>query len=73
MLICAPDGHILQVVGPLYADGKNNDEGIFKAMTTPESEVFDSGFGTYFEEGDIVVWDRGFRFVNNGPKQWDWK
>ncbi|OXA43249.1 hypothetical protein Fcan01_22199 [Folsomia candida] len=63
MVLCAADGYILQVIGPTFANQKNNDEGIFEAMTTEGNELYDPGFQPYFERNDCVVWDRGFRKV----------
>jgi DDE superfamily endonuclease len=60
MIVCGSDGYILGVHGPYFSDGKNNDEAIFKAITG----VHDDGFRNFFEEGDMIIWDRGFRYVN---------
>jgi len=56
MMIVSTDGHIIEVIGPYLADGKNNDAGITKDIleNTTCAE-------NWFAKEDIFVVDRGFR------------
>jgi DDE superfamily endonuclease len=55
MVICCPDGHIIDIVGMYCSDGYNNDAG----MTI---DLYDNNSGfQQFAEGSVVVVDRGFR------------
>lgn len=38
MMVTTTDGYILGVIGPFYADGKNNDASILENMITSNSE-----------------------------------
>jgi hypothetical protein len=58
MVVAAPDGYILIVEGPFPGNQQNNDEAIFNWMSKPDSP---SEFKGFFQKGDIVVWDLGFR------------
>lgn len=59
MIVCGCDGYILGVHGPYFADGRNNDEAIFKAITGVHNE----GFAQFFKIGDLIIWNREFRYV----------
>ncbi|CAC5361417.1 unnamed protein product [Mytilus coruscus] len=57
MMIVATDGYILNVLGPYYADGHNNDASITKhAFKTNAEEI-----NTWMHEDHVMVVDRGFR------------
>jgi len=57
ILVVAPDGFILTVLGPYFGDGRNND-----AATLQDEFLYDvQGLRNFFEEGDIFVVDRGYR------------
>ena len=57
MVITSTTGRILSIVGPFYADGKNNDAAITKHMFMTNSDNIKS----WLKEGDIFILDRGFR------------
>ncbi|KAF2902455.1 hypothetical protein ILUMI_03731 [Ignelater luminosus] len=57
MIGCLSDGYILVADGPYFADGNNNDAIILKLML--KNPVLLS----FFQPGDYVVVDRGFRDV----------
>ncbi|CAL8071538.1 unnamed protein product [Orchesella dallaii] len=56
MMVIAPDGYILAVEALYKANGENNDASILKDMVHVEG-----GFMTFFREGDMILYDRGFR------------
>jgi len=56
MMIISTTGYILDVEGLYFADNDNNDANIFKSMLEEEE-----GFNKFFQEGDNIVLDRGFR------------
>src|SRR5579863_5814893 len=60
MIVCGADGYILGVHGPYFANRRNNDEAIYRAIT---SDAGEGGYGEFFQENDLIIWDRGFRFV----------
>jgi len=61
MSIILPNGYVLDVVGPFYADGKNNDAGITWKI------LQDQAFGVleWLKKADfnVMIMDRGFRNV----------
>lgn len=57
VLVVAPDGYILQVQGPYFADGRNNDA----AILNNEFERDEENMNEWFQAGDILVLDRGYR------------
>ena len=59
MMIVASDGYIISVLGPYLADGRNNDAKITEHMFKSNTENIQD----WFEEGDVLVVDRGFRDV----------
>ncbi|XP_071581746.1 uncharacterized protein [Temnothorax nylanderi] len=56
-LLVAPDGYILAIQGPYFSDARNNDA----AMLLKEFNDDVEGMRAWFEEGDIVLVDRGYR------------
>lgn len=56
-LIVAPDGYILEIQGPYFSDSRNNDA----AMLQHEFETDMERMNRWFQEGDILVVDRGYR------------
>lgn len=56
-LLVAPDGYILAIQGPYFFDARNNDA----AMLLKEFNDDVEGMRAWFEEGDIVLIDRGYR------------
>lgn len=65
MMIVSSTGYIVSVLGPYYADGKNNDARITKHMFVNNSESINN----WIKPDDILIVDRGFRdsieFLNN--------
>ncbi|VDI73318.1 Hypothetical predicted protein [Mytilus galloprovincialis] len=59
MVIVGTDGYILSVLGPYFANGKNNDAAITKHMISVNAE----GMNEWLETSDVCVVDRGFRDV----------
>ena len=59
MMLVATDGYILTVLGPYLADGKNSDAKITEHMLKTNSE----DIRNWFNEGDVLIVDRGFRDV----------
>lgn len=55
-LIVAPDGFILDIHGPYFADSRNNDA----AMLQNEFDRDANELGEWFREGDIFIIDRGY-------------
>ena len=60
MMIVSSTGHILAVEGFYFADGSNNDASILTNMANAKN-----GFMSYFSEGDVIIYDRGFRDADN--------
>lgn len=61
-LLVAPNGYILDIHGPYFSDNANNDA----AMLTNEMlKEGDNNLREWFQEGDIVVLDRGYRDVQD--------
>ena len=58
MVITSTTGQILLIVGPLYADGKNNDAAIPKHMYMTNSDI-----KRWLHKGDIFILDRDVRDV----------
>lgn len=56
-IIVAPDGYILAINGPYFADARNNDASVLNH----ELQIDLNGMKTWFQEGDIVIVDRGYR------------
>ena len=61
MMLVATDGYILTVLGPYLADGKNSDAKITEQMLKSNSE----DIRNWFNEGDVLNVDRGFRDVTD--------
>lgn len=59
MMVVAPNGNILAVEGPYFANSANSDANILKSMTKDKN-----GFRSFFKEGDVIFEDRGFRDSN---------
>lgn len=59
VLVVAPDGYILDIHGPYFADGKNNDASILQDQF--EKDIND--INAWFQDGDIFLVDRGYRDV----------
>ena len=59
MMLVVTDGCILTVLGPYLADGKNSDAKITEHMLKSYSEYLRN----WFNEGDVLIVDRGFRDV----------
>jgi hypothetical protein len=59
MILCATDGHIIDVIGPYLCNGSNNDASITQNIF--ENNVDD--IYNWFQEDDLFVVDRGFRDV----------
>ena len=57
MMIVSSDGYIIAVLGPFFADGKNNDSEITKNLLYNNVQ----GFRNWMKPGDVIVVDRGFR------------
>lgn len=61
MSVVLPDGYVLDVIGPFYSDGHNNDAGMTKKI------LDDEGFGLLnwmkSNSNQVIVVDRGFRNV----------
>ncbi|GBP34211.1 hypothetical protein EVAR_30764_1 [Eumeta japonica] len=59
LIVCA-DGHILDVIGPYAAT--TTDAAIMKQiLQNHDQPIEDNPFHYFFEEGDILILDRGFR------------
>lgn len=59
VLLVAPDGYILDIHGPYFADAKNNDASILQDQF--QKDV--NGINQWFQDGDIFLVDRGYRDV----------
>ncbi|XP_018401795.1 PREDICTED: uncharacterized protein LOC108778963 [Cyphomyrmex costatus] len=57
MMIVTTTGYILDVLGPYYANGKNNDANIFTALLQSDS----TKLRQWLKSNDVFVVDRGFR------------
>ncbi|CAF1173234.1 unnamed protein product [Didymodactylos carnosus] len=57
MMVVSSDGYIIAVLGPFFADGKNNDSEITKHLLYNNVQ----GFQNWMKPGDVIVVDRGFR------------
>ncbi|XP_051159163.1 uncharacterized protein LOC127280299 [Leptopilina boulardi] len=57
MMIVTTTGYIIDVLGPYYANGKNNDASIFTSLLRSDS----SKLRQWLNDNDIFVVDRGFR------------
>lgn len=57
IMLVAPDGYIIAVHGPYFADGQNNDASCLKDDL--ENDI--SGLKGWLEEEDIFIVDRGYR------------
>ncbi|XP_033213876.1 uncharacterized protein LOC117170935 [Belonocnema kinseyi] len=57
MMVVSTTGYILEIYGPYFADGKNNDASILNSLMRQET----SPFLEWTEAGDVMVVDRGFR------------
>ena len=61
MMLVPTDGYILTVLGPYLADGNNSDARITEYMLKSNSE----DIRNWFSEGDVLIFDRGFRDVTD--------
>lgn len=57
MMIVTTTGYILAVLGPYFADGRNNDASIFRSLLANTN----TAFRTWLKDSDVIVVDRGFR------------
>jgi hypothetical protein len=55
MIVCCPDGYIVEGNGPYFANGANNDATILEYMLAA------SDLEHFLDEGDYWIVDRGFR------------
>ncbi|EZA52958.1 hypothetical protein X777_07635 [Ooceraea biroi] len=58
-LIVAPDGYILTIQGPYFSDSKNNDAQMLRNEYARDGDARRA----WFQDGDILVVDRGYRDV----------
>ncbi|CAF1625042.1 unnamed protein product [Rotaria magnacalcarata] len=59
MIITTTDGYILSVLGPYFADYKNNDASIIKyCLMNNEQDML-----SWFKDDDIMIVDRGVRCI----------
>ncbi|XP_061171659.1 uncharacterized protein LOC133181135 [Saccostrea echinata] len=56
-IITATDGYIVDVVGPFFANGRNNDASILSHIVQTNA----GNFMGFLKEHDVLVVDRGFR------------
>lgn len=56
-ILVAPDGYILAINGPYFSDARNNDATILQHEL--QNDI--NGMRTWFQEGDVVIVDRGYR------------
>lgn len=56
-LIVAPDGYILEILGPYFSDAQNNDAAILQQDFERDAGIL----ANWFQDGDIVLVDRGYR------------
>jgi len=56
MVVCFPDGYILQIEGLYFADHGNNDATILRSMLRKEDSIL-----SVVQSGDATILDRGFR------------
>lgn len=56
-LLVAPDGYILAILGPYFSDARNNDAAILREDFERDAGII----ANWFQEGDIVLVDRGYR------------
>lgn len=57
MVVTATDGYIISILGPFFANGRNNDASILKYMVKSNEE----NLLQWFKKDDIRIVDRGFR------------
>lgn len=57
VLLVAPDGYILDIQGPYFADGRNNDAKILIA----ELENDDNPMSEWLQRGDKFILDQEYR------------
>lgn len=57
VLIVAPDGYILDIQGPYFADARNNDASILENEFERDAVTMRH----WFQNGDILIVDRGYR------------
>lgn len=57
VVLVAPNGYILDVHGPYFADGKNNDASILQDQFQKDI----NGINQWFQDDDIFLVDRGYR------------
>lgn len=57
MVVVTTTGYILDVFGPYFADGKNNDASIFRSLLATDS----ASLRSWLRPSDVLVVDRGFR------------
>lgn len=57
ILVTAPDGYILDIHGPYFADGRNNDASALISELQRDAD----GLQQWLQAGDIIICDRGYR------------
>lgn len=57
VLMVAPDGYIIDIHGPYFADARNNDASIL--MNEFQNDL--NAINEWFQDGDIFIVDRGYR------------
>ena len=61
MVIVTTTGYIMSIIGPFFADGKNNDASMLRNILDKNAD----GIMDWLQEGDIFILDRGFRDILN--------
>lgn len=57
VMLCGPDGYIIDIQGPYFADSRNNDARIL----INEFQLDQERLGHWFQRDDIIIIDRGYR------------
>ena len=65
VVIVAPDGCFLEIQGPYFGDGRNNDASILASELERDRQQMEH----WFQRGDVLVLDRGYRDSVNGLQQ----
>ena len=61
MVIVTTTGYIMSIIGPFFADGKNNDASMLRNILDKNAD----GIMDWLQEGNIFILDRGFRDILN--------
>jgi len=56
MVVCCPDGYVLEIEGLYFSNNNNNDAKIFESMLKRNDSIM-----TVLQDGDACILDRGFR------------